>query len=579
MCTVDLTRANRLTRRAVLKQGAIIAGSLPMVDGLWYAGTRTKPAAGLPSTPFFTTPAHASHHGMFVCAVDSARAAASFATLQPYVDPLPIPARARPVGTQGGVPCYEVAMSQFTHRFHRDLAPTTVWGYNGQIPGPTFDVLAGSTVKVRWINNLPAAHLLEINPNIHGAEPPTPPVRTVVHLHGGHTPPEFDGFPESWFVPGQSALCTYPNNRRGTLLWYHDHSLGITRLNVYAGLAGAYVIRDLDEDDLNLPKGQHEIPLIIQDKIFNDDGSLFYPAPSWPPNPEFFGTTAVVNGKAWPYLTVKPRKYRFRILNASNSRFYNFKLSSGQTFQQIGTDGGLMAAPVTVSALLLAPAERADVIVDFSHAAGATITLTNDAPAPFPGGGEADIPEIMQFRVTAAPVRDDSVVPARLEGAAPRLYPGKEDQRPLTAAASRTRDITLREFEDANGNPLRLLLNDMHWDAPVTEKPKLGSTEIWRLINLTGDAHPMHIHLVQFRILDRQPFDEDKYDATGKVVFTGPRRPPDPNEMGWKDTVRTLPGEVTRVIMRFDGYKGRYVYHCHILEHEENDMMRPFDVV
>ena len=500
-------------------------------------------------------------------------------TLTRYVDPLPIPGIMRPKGIQRLSPYYEVTMTEFGQKLHRDLPPTTVWGYNGTYPGATFEVLKDKPIWVKWINNLPSRHLLPIDHTIHGAEPPTPDVRTVVHLHGGNVPPQSDGFPEDWFIPGASATYYYPNRQQATTLWYHDHALGITRLNVYAGLAGFYLIRDPFEKCLRLPRGKYEIPLVIQDRSFNEDGSLFYPDqgvtpvhPVWVP--EFFGNTILVNGKVWPYLEVEPRRYRFRILNGSNARAYSMKLSSGQPFYQIGTDGGFLPAPVQVTEILLAPAERADVIIDFSDHKNEQIILTNSARSPLPGG---DLPDpattgqIMQFRVTL-PLsgRDMSIIPARLHPFR-QLY---EQQ------ARVVRDLTLNEILDPNnGNPQILLLNNLHWDDPITEKPKLGTVEVWRYINLTEDGHPMHLHLVQVQILDRQPFNVDTYKSTGQIVFTGSALPPAPNEAGWKDTVRANPAMITRIIMRFGDFTGKYVWHCHILEHEDNEMMRPYEVV
>lgn len=247
---------------------------------------------------------------------------------------------------------------------------------------------------VKWINDLPFEHLLPVDRSIEGAEPKHPSVRTVVHLHGGRVLPENDGFPEAWFTKdckkrGPKFLHEvyyYPNCQRPAPLWYHDHALGITRLNVYAGLAGLYFIRDKHEESLNFPSGKFEIPLLIQDRSFYPNGELFYPSQPDPlppvspsPNPsivpEFFGDTFFVNGKVWPYLEVEPRKYRFRIYNGSNARFFQLQLSSGQTFVQIGSDGGLFEEPVYVNEIILAPAERADVIVDFSLYKGQKLFL------------------------------------------------------------------------------------------------------------------------------------------------------------------------------------------------------------
>lgn len=305
------------------------------------------------------------------------------------------------------------------------------------------------------------------------------------------------------------------------------------------------------------------------------NGQLFYPShgvtpvhPVWVP--EFFGNTALVNGKVMPFLNVEPRKYRFRILNGCNARFLRLSLDSAQPFIQIGAEEGFLPRPVQLMEILVAPAERADVILDFQGMAGQTVTLTNNAPAPFPGGGGVELPLIMQFKVSLPlSSKDTSSIPSSL----PALPP------PPESSAVRTRDITLDEILNAQGISLTLLLNGMHFEAPVTEKPKLNTTEIWRFINLTMDAHPMHLHDVMFHVLDRRPFDVQHYKATRQLVFTGPPIPPDPNETGFKDTVKVYPGQIARLITRFTDFTGRYVYHCHILEHEDNDMMRPFEVI
>ncbi|MCX7746898.1 MAG: multicopper oxidase [Clostridia bacterium] len=505
-----------------------------------------------------------------------------------YKDPLPIPRVLEPKRTDQGATYYEVEMREVRQKLHKCFPETTVWGYEGSYPGPTIEARRNELVRVKWINNLPDKHILPVDKTIHGAEPQYPEVRAVVHLHDGNTPADSDGHPDAWFtrdfaVKGPKwvhEVYEYPNDQEATTLWYHDHALGITRLNVYAGLAAFYILRDDNEDSLNLPKGKYEIPIVIQDRLFNDDGSLFYPRQPDPPIPgvdpsivpEFFGEIAVVNGKVWPFLNVEPRKYRFRLLNGSDSRFYRLSLSSGQPFIQIGVDGGLLEKPVLVNELLLAPAERADVVLDFSAFKDQCILLTNDAASPFPNGDAPDpdtIGQIMQFRV-ALPLSspDTSTVPPNLN----TISWLKESDAVLT------RDLTLVESEDPFGR-LILLLNGLEWDAPVTENPKLGSVEIWRLINATPDTHPIHPHLIRFQILDRQPFNISQFEDTGEIVFTGPAVPPEPNEKGFKDTVRANPGEVTRFIARFGDFSGHYVWHCHILEHEDHEMMRPFDVI
>src|SRR5262249_51783096 len=268
---------------------------------------------------------------------------------------------------------------------------TELWTFYGFFPGPTFEAWSGDPIKVLWRNSLPTKHPLPIDPTIHGAEADKPAVRTVVHLHGHKALPESDGYPEAWFTHGfeqmgpyfSNRLYEYPNDQRAATLWYHDHALGITRLNNYMGLAGMYILRDEIEESLNLPSGDFEIPLVVQDRSLAPDGSLVYPAqtpgnPLLPPVwiPEFFGENILVNGKIWPFLTVEPRKYRFRILNASNSRFYRLTLAEsdedgrltgnrGPEFVQIGSDGGLLGHPVPRATILAAPAERYDVIIDF----------------------------------------------------------------------------------------------------------------------------------------------------------------------------------------------------------------------
>ena len=502
-------------------------------------------------------------------------------SLEKYVDALAIPGTLAPDSRLNGETFYRVTMTQFAQKLHRDLPPTTVWGYDGTYPGPTIDARMNELVRVEWINSLPTAHLLTVDPTSHcGDTAPncSPDVRTTVHVHGGNQPSDSDGYPEDWWLPGESKIYSYPNQQLPTTLWYHDHTLGITRLNVYAGLAGFKIIRDDAEDELDLPSGEFEVPILIQDRTFRRNGSLFYPkvgdVPSVHPNwqPEYFADTAVVNGVVWPYFEVEPRKYRFRILNGCNARFLIMQLNGGPAFTQIGSDGGLFNEPVEVSTLFLAPAERADVVIDFTNYAGQTYTLSNSAPAPFPDGGEIELPEIMQFRVKQGPVADNSVLPAVLTDTAGRIPESQAD---------RTVDFTLDEALDSDEDSTQLLLDNKRWTEPLTDKdmPRLGTTEIWRIINTTGDTHPSHVHLIDFQILDRQPYDEKNFDKTGDVVFTGPAEPPEANEMGWKDTVRCPPGYVTRIIIKWEGFPGRFVWHCHILEHEDNEMMRPLEVL
>ena len=470
--------------------------------------------------------------------------------------------RPSPVDASLKLPHYRIPMQQFEAKIHRDLKPTRLWGYGGSSPGPTLETRSGQGLLVEWANELPDTHFLPIDHTIHGAESDKPDVRTVVHLHGAKVPPESDGYPEKWFVPGKSALCHYPNQQDAAMLWYHDHALGINRLNIFAGLLGTFFVRDDFEDSLDLPRGQYEIPLVIYDRVFDLESQLNYPVsgdPKKPWTPEVFGDALLVNGKLFPYLEVEPRKYRFRVLNGANARFFHLSLSGGPAIYQIGTDQGLLPAPVRVDRVNLAPAERADVIVDFSGAAGQNIVMKNDMAFT-----------VMQFRVAQkAGTGDTKPLPARL-----RPVP-KIDE----SSAVKTRMLSLVEVDDLIQRPMTMLLNNAHWSMPVTENPVLDSIEIWGLLNTTDDAHPIHLHLVRFQILDRRSFDVATYWTKGEIKYTGPVVPPEASEAGWKDTVRADPGMVTRIITRFEGFPGRYVWHCHILEHEDNEMMRPFDVV
>jgi spore coat protein A len=542
-------------------------------------------------------------------------------TLAKFVDPLPVPRIARPTGLRRGVPQYTVTMTQCRQKVHRDLPPTPLWGYGGTWPGPTLEARSGEPLDVTWVNELPGAHLLEAayDETLCGTDLDEPHARTAVHLHGARVLPEHDGYPEAWFTRDwrqtgpffTTKTYHYPNAQPAAPLWYHDHALGISRLNAYGGLAGCYFIRDEAEDALDLPRGRYEVPLILQDRQFNPDGSLHYPIvqggtrQAW--IPEVFGDVACVNGVAFPFLEVEPRRYRFRLVNGSNCRFYRLSLvdraGHGLALHQIGTDAGLLPAPLRLPDLLLAPGERADVIVDFRSAAGRDVLLRNDAPAPFPGGGDVRLPDIMQVRVTRPLAgRDGSALPSSL-APVPLLLPSQ---------AQAERDIMLSQADrPADGFPIVALLGGSplqagatnpsggaRWDDPVTEAPRAGAVEIWNLVNTTPDAHPIHVHLVAFQVLERRYFDLPRFLRTGQVHVVGAAIPPAPNERpAWKDTVTAFPGLdahgnvlglVTRIIARYDlppgarivpGARFRYAYHCHLLEHEDNEMMRPFEVV
>jgi spore coat protein A len=344
-----------------------------------------------------------------------------------------------------------------------------------------------------------------------------------------------------------------------SLIWLHDHALGITRLNVYMGLAAGYVITDAYEQSLNLPAGEFDVPLVIQDRSFYPDGSLKYPAVH---QEHFFGDIMMVNGKIWPYLNVKQGKYRLRTLNGCNSRTLRLSFSNGQSFHQIGTDGGLLETPVPLSEVLIGPGERAELVFDFAASVpGTEILLLNTAPAPYPNGDPMhELPNVMKFVVTAE-AGDADPLPATL--------------RPLEVLnpndAMMTRDFVLRKMPDACTGSM-WMINDLPYDT-ITEYPLLGATEIWNYINRSGVSHPMHMHLVMFQVLNRQDFEV----VDEQIVPIGNPIPPEPNEVGWKDTVMVHPSQMTRVIAKFENYTGKYSYHCHILEHEEHEMMRQFE--
>jgi spore coat protein A, manganese oxidase len=528
------------------------------------------------------------------------RPASTPAAVEGFASPLPLLPGAQPVAKNS----YLITARPGTAVMHPSFGATTVWGYDDNSgrgvtsPGYTLEVQKGTATKVSFVNALPGQHLFanEVPDYMHQPAP----VRMNTHLHGGYVAGASDGNPYAGpaeFKPGQIQSVVYPNEQNATMLWYHDHADQITRLNVYAGLVGLYLIRDsldtgLEPNGLGVPGGAYEIPLIIADRLFDGSGQLFYsPDATW--IPEFFGDTPVVNGAVRPYLEVEPRKYRFRILNASNARFWNLSIQGGPPVFQIGSDGGLFNKPVAVGGpLLVLPAERMDVIVDFSKFAGQTLSVTNnDLPAEV-SSPAPPLTTVMQIRVGR---RVTSPGPAKIPSSLPGVMPA-------LGAASLTRDITLEEVENPDtGEPEFGSLNGRKFDdvRGVQERPKVGTTEDWRLVNTTEDSHPIHLHLVQFQVIDRTPYDADGYkvalararaanaDAPNpdpRPFFNGAPAAPDANERGWKDTVRANPGQVTRIRARWTLPKGvaapqRYVFHCHILEHEDNSMMRPLEIV
>jgi spore coat protein A len=481
--------------------------------------------------------------------------------LPPFVDRLPLPETLRPT-LHDGHRSVTLTMQEVHAKVHRDVQATRMWSYGPTALAPLIEARSGETLQIHWVNNLPTKHFLPIDFSLHGCGHDVPEVRTTAHLHGAKTASKDDGYPEDWFIPGKSRTCTYPLQQEATALWFHDHAMGLNRLNTYAGLFGMFLLRDEVEDALHLPSGKYEIPLIFCDRDFTADGQLFYdvsgdPASPW--IPEFSADGILVNGKIRPFLEVEPRLYRFRLLNTANSRFFNLSLSNKQPLTQIGCDQGLLTAPVELERLVLASAERADILIDFSKLTGQTIHLRT---------GAFDILELRVAKRASPPIAI-SQIPKTL----------RPIKRIAESASSKTRTITLHEYQDNAARPMVMLLNRKHWHEPTTETPTLNSTEIWEFVNLTEDTHPMHLHLVRFQLLDRRLFDKTDYLMNKKLRYTAEAVSPQANELGWKDTIQCPPGAVTRIIMRFEGYRGKYLYHCHILEHEANDMMRPFEVI
>ena len=565
-------------------------------------------------------------------------------------------------------------------------------------PSLTIEAMWNRPVRIKWINELVDAdgnylpHLLPVDQTLHWANPPggaggrdsrpefaetpgpyTGPVPIVTHVHGAvGVGDDSDGYAEAWYLPdandipagyategtwydffaGKAAAAygvtwgpgfatfQYPNENRASTIWYHDHALGMTRLNVYAGPAGFYLVRGGPDDVVldsrtglpaSLPgpaprendkfppnKPYREIPIAIQDRSFNGDGSLFYPdtreffdeiaspyipegefSPIW--NPEFFGNMIIANGNTWPFQTVEQRRYRFRFLNGCQSRFLilDFGGIPGVEVWQIGNEGGFLVAPVNLTEghenrLLLGLAERADVIVDFTDVPVGNHVLGNVGPdEPFGGGvpgvdfepaDPGSTGQVLQFRVVPAVDADDSTPPQFLQLPPLAALPAETVTRPLALIEKMGMGF------DAEGNelegPVEALLGNVVggvaeeklWMDPVTENPAVGATEVWEMYNTTGDAHPMHVHEVVFEVVNREGLVlDDDDEVVEPITLDGNVTPPEPWETGFKDTVIAYPGQVTRVRARFST-PGQFVWHCHIVEHEDNEMMRPYRI-
>eukprot|EP00250_Pteridium_aquilinum_P009283 c18568_g1_i1 orf=224-2020(+) len=498
-------------------------------------------------------------------------------------------------------------------KFHKHLPPSRVFAYGesadkATVPGPSIQAMSGVKTYVKWENHLPNRHIFTIDKTLEAAYPKLG-VPTVVHLHGSVSEPASDGNARAWFTRGfrekgdkwKAEVYTYYNARLTGNMWYHDHALGYTRLNLLAGLVGAYkVINPGIEDKLGLPRKKFDRQLVVMDKSFTKSGYIYINStgdnpqlhPEW--QPEYFGDVVIVNGKAWPYMKVQRRKYRFRIINASNARFYRFALHDGTSFTQIGSDSFYLEAPVHLKNILVAPSEIIDIIIDFSKIERNSVILTNDAAYPFPDG---DLPDalsgkVMKFVIGHKHVKDKARIPAQLVRVE-KLY--EKD-----AVASR--NIVLYEYDSPSGDPTHLLINFAHYDDPVTELPKHRTTELWRIVNLTPDNHPLHIHVAAFQVLHQQLLNNtDELSACAvqhkgvdachlERYVDGPPTLPPSNEAGWKNVFKMQPLHVTTILVRFSltdmqpfpfdpSADPGYTYHCHILDHEDNSMMRPYKIV
>jgi spore coat protein A len=650
-----------VSRREFIRLSATVGAGALFYGGLGWADTiSATPLAGKLSDPVFQP--------KFVATVPNA--------LNPGFKYAPVAPSEYTVGVG--------PTSQHTGLVNQGGRPvaTPLFGYgqNGEYtwPGKTFEVTSGNgDTIVNWENNLfgITEHLLPVDTSLHwaysvdGYEQYTienAGVPIIVHLHGGHSDFQFDGNPEFFFNPGASVVGPdwasvpggftsefhYDNNVPAGNLWYHDHALGITRLNVYAGMAGFYFVRDAHDtggpdNPLGLPAFPYEIALAIQDRMFFKGGKLFYPAlppdPFWDdfitgeglsngdvPKPsalaEFFGDHMLVNGKIWPKADVEPRHYRLRLLNGCDSRFLVVRFravganaidldDAGDpiSFQVIGSDQGLASMPTETDTLVIEPGGRYDVVIDFGQAEGSRVIMENiGGDAPFGGDFGDDLAEedffpsrqtdrIMAFDVMMPMSAVEDSFAAEVLAASPTAYPGN------TNTVNEVRRVALFEGNDQYGR-LQPLLGTAEptvdaedntvngaigWHSPATERPLVNTTEIWEIYNATGDAHPIHLHLVNFQILDRQEFAADVVEqpllqhnrtegvgfrlenvTLGAVVSSLEGYV----ENAPKDMVIALPGQVVRIKTTFDK-PGSYVWHCHILSHEDHEMMRVLQII
>ncbi|MFL6118738.1 multicopper oxidase family protein [Actinophytocola sp.] len=537
-----------------------------------------------------------------------------------------------------------ITMTNTRARLHSQLPETPLWTYSGHFPGPTIEVRGGRRLRVAWTNELRdtvplvavrAPYAQPTPANVPGYRAPDGglppgvelvdgvadlPPWTVVHLHGALTNGGSDGWAHNGMSPGSTQLTEYPNRQAATALWYHDHAMAVTRFNVHAGLAGLYLIRDDEEDRLRLPRGDHEIPLIITDRNLDTDpatgaltGNLLFKfqyLPASGTSAPVTGPFTLVNGVIWPHLDVDARWYRFRVLNAANSRFFRLDLVDeagtvhNDAVRIVGTDAGLLPAPAAVPAggLTLTPAERVDLLIDFSRFTGQRLRLVNT--------GASVEPDIMEFRVESRGRHDSFTPPARLStsyvratvpadhdevfvattpaGVAGRPHPEmwelKEITEPEELPTHFPEEGVIQVTEPDTGQVRTFRKIARLFDDTTTIFVDRGRWVVWNLIQLGGAPHPMHIHMARFQLLTRRKFADLKaFDiaaggTTRPLPAPGDGSPIERYEEGWKDTFNVWSGEWIRVAGQFEGATGEYMYHCHILDHEDEGMMRPFVV-
>jgi spore coat protein A len=457
--------------------------------------------------------------------------------LAPFVDALRVPPVLQ-AAVRGKTRFHTLTMRAGLMKLHRDLPTSVVWGFNGLYPGPTIRATKGQPVVVRQINHLPEHNGMETG---HMEEEMMP----AVHLHGAHVHPLDDGHPREAIPPWGFRDYRYPNRQRAASLFYHDHSHGMTGLHVYRGLAGMYLIEDPEEDALGLPSGDFDIPLMLQDRVFNADGSFHYRLDADTREAGVIGDVMLVNGVVWPFLKVARRKYRFRIVNGSSARIFDLQLSSGRPLVQIGTDGGLLPVPMEKAVIPLAPSERAEVVIDFAaYPAGTRLRLRNCAACPGHTG------DIMRF---------DVELPDAGDAALPDCLSSWEDL-PVDAQTP-LREFVLNRRTGAGGTEWTLNGRIFAMDGAPLVQVKNGTVERWRFVNPTNHPHPVHIHLIQFQV----------------VSLNG--QPQDPAKHGWKDTLVAPAGGEIVVAARFEGHPGRYLLHCHNLEHEDLGMMADYEII